>query len=199
MDEFNPFPESLLSEPESEGNVISIKYQKFGQYPEIYDNELESPTFTVSNDFESDLDSFPKSSPIGFHQNNDENRIVAAFRKFQSILQYKQANKIEYPYECSFDSLHEPNIIPSINKAKNVKSEVTHRQRFSSTVRSTIFNWLEDHKDNPYPNPEQRKELLEKTGLTKKQLSTFLVNSRIRMLNFHKKGTKIANIESKQQ
>lgn len=45
-----------------------------------------------------------------------------------------------------------------------------------------LNRWLLDHLGNPYPTPQEKRELLIKTGLTKIQLSNWFINVRRRKI-----------------
>lgn len=52
------------------------------------------------------------------------------------------------------------------------------RSNYSTVVTRILTKWFEAHIDNPYPTEEERVEICEKTGLTRKQLRVWLINSR---------------------
>jgi len=45
-----------------------------------------------------------------------------------------------------------------------------------------LKKWFENHLEHPYPTEEERVKICEKTGLTRKQLRVWLINSRKRKL-----------------
>ena len=58
---------------------------------------------------------------------------------------------------------------------KNVVSE-----RHTATATNVLEAWYEVNKKHPYPNNEQKAELVEKTNLSKTQVDTWFKNKRIR-------------------
>ncbi|CAI2360371.1 unnamed protein product [Moneuplotes crassus] len=54
------------------------------------------------------------------------------------------------------------------------------RSNYSSTVTEILQGWFEAHIDYPYPSEQERIELCAKTGLSRKQLRVWLINSRKR-------------------
>ena len=57
----------------------------------------------------------------------------------------------------------------------------------SKEVQRILRAWLEENKKNPYPSPEAKQQLMERTGLTKQQLENYLVNARQRFLHPRKR------------
>ncbi|QLQ79746.1 hypothetical protein HG537_0C03950 [Torulaspora globosa] len=60
-----------------------------------------------------------------------------------------------------------------------------HNVRRSNLPKETVQilnTWLLDHLRNPYPTPQEKRELLIKTGLTKVQLSNWFINVRRRKI-----------------
>ncbi|QLL32869.1 hypothetical protein HG536_0D03910 [Torulaspora globosa] len=60
-----------------------------------------------------------------------------------------------------------------------------HNGRRSNLPKETVQilnTWLLDHLRNPYPTPQEKRELLIKTGLTKIQLSNWFINVRRRKI-----------------
>lgn len=64
-------------------------------------------------------------------------------------------------------------------------STSSHNGRRSNLPKETVQilnTWLLDHLRNPYPTPQEKRELLIKTGLTKIQLSNWFINVRRRKI-----------------
>lgn len=73
--------------------------------------------------------------------------------------------------------------INSSNSSSN--SSAIHNGRRSNLPKETVQilnTWLLDHLRNPYPTPQEKRELLIKTGLTKIQLSNWFINVRRRKI-----------------
>ena len=72
---------------------------------------------------------------------------------------------------------------PSITKSKT-PSKVTGNRNHEKDVIQLLKDWLlsDEHKANPYPTEQEKRELMQATGLTRKQLCNWFVNSRKRIL-----------------
>jgi len=55
-------------------------------------------------------------------------------------------------------------------------------QRYSEETRELLEEWLLENKNHPYPQPEDLVMLMEKTGLSKRQLQNWFTNARKRNL-----------------
>jgi hypothetical protein len=74
---------------------------------------------------------------------------------------------------------------PQIKKPKDTNEK--RRPNFSHPVKERLLEWLRQHKDHPYPAAAEVAQLAVVNGLTVKQVRTFFVNNRIRLLrNGHK-------------
>jgi len=49
------------------------------------------------------------------------------------------------------------------------------------SARSILRKWLRHHLENPYPNEKDKKELIQKTHLTPKQISNWFAHERHKM------------------
>ena len=56
------------------------------------------------------------------------------------------------------------------------------KKTLSQHSRELLLRWLKENSKNPYPTPQELIELALLTGCTEKQLRTFLVNYRMRLL-----------------
>jgi hypothetical protein len=45
-----------------------------------------------------------------------------------------------------------------------------------------MLDWLRQHKDNPYPNDDEKAMLIKQTGLTINQINYWFTNARRRIL-----------------
>ena len=52
--------------------------------------------------------------------------------------------------------------------------------RFSKKIVKILKEWLEEHKNHPYPSEEEKERLKDLTGLTRNQVSNWLANARRR-------------------
>lgn len=62
----------------------------------------------------------------------------------------------------------------------NASGRTVKRTNLAKEVVRVLNTWLLNHLDNPYPTAEEKQELLERTGLTKVQLSNWFINVRRR-------------------
>ncbi|AET37993.1 homeobox domain-containing protein Ecym_2247 [Eremothecium cymbalariae DBVPG len=82
--------------------------------------------------------------------------------------------------------------IPKVpHKALKSVEHTKKQHRRSNLPKETVDilnEWLRDHYDNPYPSPQEKKELLKQTGLNPVQLSNWFINVRRRKIfqNYYK-------------
>ncbi|KAJ1719734.1 hypothetical protein LPJ53_005546 [Coemansia erecta] len=53
---------------------------------------------------------------------------------------------------------------------------------YGSEINTILYGWLLKHTNNPYPSLNDKKILMQKTGLTKMQLKNWFCNMRRRKL-----------------
>mmetsp|Transcript_32487 Transcript_32487/g.54348 ORF Transcript_32487/g.54348 Transcript_32487/m.54348 type:complete len:389 (+) Transcript_32487:343-1509(+) len=70
----------------------------------------------------------------------------------------------------------------SIVASASVSSSITGRRKASDAARSILFDWLHEHRDNPYPSRAQKSQLAAHTGLTIAQVVHWMSNIRKRRL-----------------
>ena len=68
-------------------------------------------------------------------------------------------------------------LAPSSSDAQSLNSR---QSKFTFAAVTVLENWLLTNQDNPYPSPAQKDSLTHDTGLTQKQVSTWLNNARSR-------------------
>mmetsp|Transcript_35072 Transcript_35072/g.34746 ORF Transcript_35072/g.34746 Transcript_35072/m.34746 type:complete len:197 (+) Transcript_35072:186-776(+) len=83
-------------------------------------------------------------------------------------------------YEESKEQYDSDSKSHSQREADNEPYKPASRSNYSSTVTQILQTWFEAHIDYPYPTEQERIELCEKTGLTRKKLRVWLINSRKR-------------------
>lgn len=54
------------------------------------------------------------------------------------------------------------------------------RQNLPKATTDILLNWLKRNLDRPYPNLQEKNELVRKTGLTFQQLDNWFINARRR-------------------
>jgi hypothetical protein len=67
---------------------------------------------------------------------------------------------------------------------KKLKTGMGERRRpnFSTQVKERLLDWLKKHRNHPYPDSIEVAQLAAANKLTVKQVRTFFVNNRIRMI-----------------
>lgn len=53
---------------------------------------------------------------------------------------------------------------------------------FTLQAVAIMLDWLRQHKDNPYPNDDEKAMLIKQTGLTINQINYWFTNARRRIL-----------------
>ena len=82
------------------------------------------------------------------------------------------------PECCSNDNKHTSTSLATPKKG-SIKKD---RSNYSKPVVDVLNEWFEQHLEHPYPTEQQRVVLWENTGLTRKQLRVWLINSRKRKM-----------------
>lgn len=54
------------------------------------------------------------------------------------------------------------------------------KSKFTKEQSEPMLSWYQDHRSNPYPSPEEKKELASQAGIEIKQLETWFINKRKR-------------------
>jgi hypothetical protein len=64
--------------------------------------------------------------------------------------------------------------------SRSSRSSKTKRSRsnYSKFVTKILMNWFKEHLNHPYPSEEQRQQLCEITGLSRKQLRVWFIDTR---------------------
>lgn len=88
------------------------------------------------------------------------------------------------PSTQSSFSDHQPKKHRKTNKSctKQPRRRVGARKNHSSETRAYLKQWLEDHKDYPYPTDAEKQEIAARTDMSVEQLNHWLVNGRRRYL-----------------
>jgi hypothetical protein len=58
------------------------------------------------------------------------------------------------------------------------KRRKKNRANYSNAVTKILVNWFKDHLHHPYPLEEERRALCESTGLSRKQLRVWFIDTR---------------------
>ncbi|AOA64157.1 Homeodomain-containing protein and putative transcription factor [Komagataella phaffii CBS 7435] len=64
-----------------------------------------------------------------------------------------------------------------------VSDSKKRRSNLPKRTTTILSDWLVNNLNHPYPNPRQKLELIEQTGLTSQQLSNWFINARRRKIN----------------
>jgi hypothetical protein len=62
------------------------------------------------------------------------------------------------------------------------ESKKKPRNIYSAKQKDILNSWLNSNQNHPYPTAEEKKELIESTGLTKTQIENWFGNARKRYL-----------------
>ncbi|KAE9039931.1 hypothetical protein PF010_g8718 [Phytophthora fragariae] len=91
-------------------------------------------------------------------------------KQWTSLLQKREAPSISPTFEdrCS-DALSQGMILSGAK-----------RSRITKRSNEFLVAWFLAHKDNPYPSPDERTEIAEKTGLAEQQVRNWFANMRKR-------------------
>lgn len=65
---------------------------------------------------------------------------------------------------------------------RNLRNQRRHRPKFSLQQINSLEEWLDCHRDYPYPDKEAKERLLRSTGLTEVQINRWFTNRRTRQL-----------------
>ncbi|ETI50939.1 hypothetical protein F441_05630 [Phytophthora nicotianae CJ01A1] len=101
-----------------------------------------------------------------------------------SLLQKRNAASISPPLEdkCS-DALSQGMILSGGNG-------MVKRSRINRKSNEFLIAWFLAHKENPYPSPDERVEIAEKTGLAEQQVRNWFANMRKRHWKPNRANTK---------
>eukprot|EP01094_Clydonella_sp_ATCC50884_P014684 TRINITY_DN2516_c0_g1_i1.p1 TRINITY_DN2516_c0_g1~~TRINITY_DN2516_c0_g1_i1.p1 ORF type:complete len:573 (+),score=193.30 TRINITY_DN2516_c0_g1_i1:189-1721(+) len=72
--------------------------------------------------------------------------------------------------------------VSAISKGEHASSKQQKRKKLPPGAILTLRIWLCEHSKQPYPNEEQKQELMRKTGLTRSQINNWFSGARRRML-----------------
>ena len=106
-----------------------------------------------------------KSSPNWFEEMKEEPERSKSFTS-GAPFPFKDGNDAKM-FSLDLDSIVEKK-----------KKSYARKHYYSPEVTEILMNWLRDHIYYPYPTEEERIQLCEKTGLTRKQLRVWLINTR---------------------
>ncbi|KAF2738839.1 hypothetical protein EJ04DRAFT_27710 [Polyplosphaeria fusca] len=62
------------------------------------------------------------------------------------------------------------------------RSRAGRNSKLPPGALNRLQTWLDEHSDNPYPLPEEKRQLADQCGITEKQVTTWFVNARARQL-----------------
>lgn len=82
----------------------------------------------------------------------------------------------------TFTSADHIEVEPNALAVDNPPVEKGKSRFFSKSARNTLKSWFVEHQKYPYPTNEEGSALATRTGLTLRQVRTFLGNMRVRMM-----------------
>ena len=107
------------------------------------------------------------TQPQYYQMYNNENQPII----YQNPPEYYQNQPVVY------QSINIPQSNPPIKK----KRKESKRTMFSDSQRTILLEWLSDHRSNPYPTIQEKKQLMNETGLNREQINVWFTNNRIRL------------------
>lgn len=183
-DLFKPF--SLFSEPSSEGNKKQPEpLIDFKDPPNLNQNFMEESVereYWISQ-LSPTLSGVQPRSPFNFNSDFIQQPIV------NSSPYLTPSNNVEVLAVYHTSKKENTNNLVLKSARQNEISRA--RKNFSEENAKVLKKWLLDHKDYPYPTLDQVNNLCQLTGLTSKQIRTFFVNNRSRLLFRSPKGGKV--------
>ncbi|CAH2292296.1 Tos8p [Pelobates cultripes] len=69
------------------------------------------------------------------------------------------------------------------SNARNEPGTAENCKHLPKIAVSLMYKWLEDNCEDPYPKDIEKAEMIEKTGLTRKQIEDWFINARRRALH----------------
>ncbi|ORD95060.1 transcription factor TALE_PBX fam [Enterospora canceri] len=69
---------------------------------------------------------------------------------------------------------------------ENHKFRKPKRANYSNQVSKALKSWLRENMNNPYPNDDEKNELIRQTGLDSTQINNWFINARRRILPYMK-------------
>lgn len=80
------------------------------------------------------------------------------------------------------DSISDAGSVVSSSSNHSTKSESKKHPSLPKEAVAIMLEWLRNHKDNPYPNDDEKAMLIKQTGLTINQINYWFTNARRRIL-----------------
>ncbi|GAB1598168.1 uncharacterized protein DDB_G0283357-like [Argonauta hians] len=80
------------------------------------------------------------------------------------------------------DSMSDTGSVVSSSSNHSAKSESKKHPSLPKEAVAIMLEWLRNHKDNPYPNDDEKAMLIKQTGLTINQINYWFTNARRRIL-----------------
>lgn len=127
------------------------------------------------------------TSSYGFHHSPSGQ--LPVILQSQPQQQHQQGFYTHYPpaYPDAAGSQHSNNTTfihrteeQFIYDANNQYPSRKRRQNLPKATTDILLNWLKQNLDRPYPNSQEKTELVHKTGLTFQQLDNWFINARRR-------------------
>ncbi|GMM36427.1 hypothetical protein DASC09_037520 [Saccharomycopsis crataegensis] len=101
----------------------------------------------------------------------------------------------QYSYPRSISATTSPSSVSSYSaNYMSDSSKRKRRQNLPKTTTDVLLNWLKQNLDRPYPNSQEKNELVAQTGLTFQQLDNWFINARRRKVK-NLKELRSRNIE----
>jgi len=184
---YNGYPAACLSAHGQDGSTC-VPRNSFGEVP-----DASGGIAVTTNDL---MPCDPRGNP-----GSDSPRLIflacpICSRSFHRRDQLRRHVKLCHANEKPFQRTHrsersDGNDVLLLHKAKLRKPSASKPDaptpqhsgsRFALSAVKALDDWLAAHRENPYPNSDERDYLVRKSGLTPKQVNTWLANARRRQL-----------------
>ena len=83
---------------------------------------------------------------------------------------------------CSADCSSSDSSSPVSPDSRQLDASADRRRGHPKSTSETLKKWIDCHRDNPYPNDDEKNELCRETQLTRIQLNNWFINARRRYL-----------------
>ncbi|ORY91402.1 hypothetical protein BCR43DRAFT_499025 [Syncephalastrum racemosum] len=101
-----------------------------------------------------------------------------------STLSHTFAKHYASPHVAPQQSMHKDDHRRKQQHQQQVVKSVPRKQRSNlpKPITAILKDWLARHKRHPYPNEEEKAQLVQQTGLARNQISNWFINARRRIL-----------------
>ena len=106
-----------------------------------------------------------------------------------------QAAATNFRLSANLIKTHAKRIEESSPSSEDDSSDLRHKGVMSPHTRDVLMDWLKRHLDHPYPDDDEKAELVLASGASWQQLNNWFVNARRRSVHqLRKEQAKVANL-----